>query len=419
MHIRLLAIGTQGDVQPYVALGLGLQRAGFEVSLGTTANFKAFVERWGLSCVTSDMDLQAVVAQARQRCAPRKAKWAVFRMLLDDTLRLSEGADALLYSPTASLSAPHVAEKLKIPAFPALLQPFMNPTRDFPAVMMPALRLGGWYNRLTYTLFEQFTSTFLKRAINTWRRDVLDLPPSSEAGTFAPLRKQRVPTLYGVSPIVLPKPAEWGEHVHMTGYWFLPPDAGWQPPRDLVAFLEAGPPPVYIGFGSMGSHDPRRTAETILGAIKQAGVRGIIASGWEGISTSDLPDSVRLIDAVPHDWLFPRMAAVVHHGGAGTTAAGLRAGVPTVIVPFGGDQPFWGRHAYALGVGPEPIPRKRLTADRLANALRTAVENASLQQRAAAIGQALRAEDGVGNAVRVIEAAVSGRDASIARPVYA
>jgi sterol 3beta-glucosyltransferase len=408
MNIRLLAIGSQGDVQPFGALGLGLQRAGFDVSVATTINFKTFVESRGLACITSDMDIQAAVRREKQgepsgqTGRRRKAKWEVFQMLLDETLRLSQDAGLLIYSPAASLTAPHVAEKLGIPAISAPLQPYMDPTRDFPAVAMPALNLGGWYNLFSYTMFEQFVWLALRGRINRWRRDVLGLPPYKE-GPFTTLRRQHATTLYAFSPTVLPKPAEWGENVHVTGYWFLPHAEDWQPPAELVDFLAAGPAPVYVGFGSMASRNPQETARIVLNAIRQTGVRAVIASGWGGLSASDVPPSVHLIKNAPHDWLFPRMAAVVHHGGAGTTAAGLRAGVPSVIVPFGGDQPFWGRRVHAIGAGLAPIPHKRLTAERLAEALRVAVSDETMCRRAAELGAKIRAEDGVDCAVRIIE----------------
>jgi sterol 3beta-glucosyltransferase len=405
MHIRLLAIGTRGDVQPYVALALGLQRAGYDVAIGTTANFRDFVESYGLKCIAAAEDIQAISTRARQKRG-RKAKWEVFRILLETTLALTEGADALIYSSAAILSAPHVAEKLGIPAFPALLQPFYNPTRQFPAVLMPALPLGGWYNRFTYTMFEWFTWTFLKGAINRWRQQKLGLPPFAGKGPFTALRERQVPTFYAISPTVLPKPPEWGDHVHVTGYWFLDHDPNWQPPATLVDFIHSGEAPVYIGFGSIASRDAQATGRLVLEAVQRAGVRAVISSGWEGIAADAAPDNVMLIKGAPHDWLFPQMSAVVHHGGSGTTGAGLRAGKPTVIVPAGGDQPFWGRRVHELGAGTPPIPRKRLTVENLAAAIRAAVNDTSMRQCAESLGEAIRAENGVGNAVRIIQQAL-------------
>jgi UDP:flavonoid glycosyltransferase YjiC (YdhE family) len=207
--------------------------------------------------------------------------------------------------------------------------------------------------------------------------------------------------LYCYSPAVAPKPPDWSESAHVTGYWFLDHPLDWQPPADLLHFLESGPSPIYLGFGSMITRKPEETTRITLDALRQAGHRGVIATGWGALSQSDLPDEVFLIESVPHDWLFPRMAAVVHHGGAGTTGAGLRAGVPSIVVPFGGDQPFWARRVKALGAGPDPIPRKRLTADRLAHAIRIAVADEPMRKRATELGATIRAEDGVGNALKI------------------
>jgi UDP:flavonoid glycosyltransferase YjiC (YdhE family) len=214
---------------------------------------------------------------------------------------------------------------------------------------------------------------------------------------------QGCPILYGYSPSVIPKPSDWDDHTHVTGYWFLDPDDDWTPPAALAEFLQAGPPPVYVGFGSMSSRKPEQTADLILRAIAQAKQRAIMLSGWGGLHKEDLPDTVLMVDSVPFSWLFPRVAAVVHHGGAGTTSAGLRAGVPTVVIPFFGDQPFWGQRVAELGVGPAPIPRRRLTAERLAQAMLRAVTDPAMRQHAANLGARIRAEDGIAGAVAVVQ----------------
>ena len=212
-----------------------------------------------------------------------------------------------------------------------------------------------------------------------------------------------MPVLYGFSPSVIPKPPDWDADQQITGYWFLDRDEGWEPSPGLLAFLQAGPKPVCIGFGSMSNRDPESTAELVMDAIRLSGQRGIILSGWGGLRVKDLPDSAFVLDSAPHSWLFPLVAAVVHHGGAGTTAAGFRAGVPTIIIPFFGDQPFWGARAADLGVGPEPIPRKQLTAERLAEAIRDAVINEGMRKRASDLGAKIRSEEGIARAVEIIE----------------
>ncbi len=407
MHIRLLALGSRGDVQPYIALGLGLQRAGYDVAIAASDNFRAFIESYGLVCKTTKGDLQQMLQGQR---GGRKAKWLFLQMVLDETLRLTEGADALIYAPAAIFAAPHVVEKLGIIGIPTLLQPFLHPTGDFPSAGMPVLGLGSGYNRWTYRFVEWLTWTFTKSKINRWREETLGLPPA-QTSHFDLARRAGMPTLYGISPQVLPKPAEWPSDAHLTGYWFLGSNTDWQPPEALEAFLQAGDPPVYIGFGSMVARQPERMARMALDAVQQAGVRGILAAGWGGLSAAQIPKDVLLIDQAPHEWLFPRVGAVVHHGGAGTTAAGLRAGVPSIVVPFKSDQPFWGAQVHRLGAGPVPIPQKQLTAERLAQAIREAVTNTEMQRKAAVIGEKLRAEDGVGNAVAIIERVVGKAEA--------
>ena len=211
------------------------------------------------------------------------------------------------------------------------------------------------------------------------------------------------PMLSAYSPSIIPHPADWPESLHVTGYFFQPSPINWQPPSELKAFLEAGKPPVYIGFGSMSGRNPEQLATLILEALASSGQRGLLLSGWGGLRVKIASEQVFVLDAAPHSWLFPRMAAVVHHGGAGTTAEGLRAGVPAVIIPYILDQPFWGARIKKLGIGPEPIPHKQLNPDRLANAIRIAVSDPAMQQRAKSYGKAIRAENGIRNAVNLVQ----------------
>lgn len=239
--------------------------------------------------------------------------------------------------------------------------------------------------------------------LNPARKKILDLPPASFIGTSHLNPSKGFPMLYGFSPSVIPPPVDWRAEDHVTGYWFLDPPADWTPPPDLLNFLQAGSPPVYVGFGSMGNRDPAETTDLVLQALSKTGQRAILLTGWGGMQKTDLPASVFMVDSIPHAWLLPRVAAVVHHGGAGTTAAGLRAGVPSIVIPFLGDQPFWGRRVHNLGVGPAPIPRSKLTVDRLAQAIQEAVTNTAMRQRAAELGSKIQAEDGIANAVELIQ----------------
>jgi UDP:flavonoid glycosyltransferase YjiC (YdhE family) len=209
--------------------------------------------------------------------------------------------------------------------------------------------------------------------------------------------------MFGFSPHVVPPPDDWGDDAYVTGYWFLDEHPDWQPPADLARFLGDGEPPIYVGFGSMPSADPQATHDLILAALRQAGLRAVIGGGWGGVKPTSAPDFAYFVDHAPHEWLFERVAGVVHHGGAGTTAAGLRAGKPTMIIPHLGDQPYWGRRVHELGVGVKPIPRQKLTVEKLAIGIRSLVTDATLQANAARLGEQIRAERGVENAVRLIE----------------
>lgn len=267
--------------------------------------------------------------------------------LLADATIACEQADAIIYAPLA-FAAPHIAERTVAMAMLAALVP-TSPTRVFPDVGASSWPLGGIYNRISHLVGEQLGWQPFRRQVNEWRRGTLGIGPAPVLGPFSGQRRGHAPVLYGYSPSVLPKPPDWGEHLHVTGYWFTDSNPGWQPPAGLARFLRTGAPPVYVGFGSMTDRDPAGLAELAVAALRRAGCRGILQRGWADLAPSlDVRgDEYMIVDEVPHDWLFPKLAAVVHHGGAGTTHTGLRAGLPSVVVPFFTDQPFW----IALGVG--------------------------------------------------------------------
>ncbi len=414
MRITILAVGSRGDVQPCVALGEGLLRAGHDVLLAASPNFRELAVGRGLTFAALGEDSR-ILHQGEQgrdwmenSGNPLSLMLGLSRLLRPAFERLLAGcwsacadAEAVIYSPLA-FGGPHIAEKLGIPSFAAWPFP-MSRTRMFPSFGAPPNRkMGPRLTYLTHVLGEQVYWLPFRKEVNRWRESFLGLPAVSRRGILSDLHARQVPFLYGYSPSVLPPPRDWPSLAHVTGYWFLDAPAGWRPPAALESFLKAGPPPVYFGFGSMTPRDMEKVTRMVLLALKRTGQRGILVSGWGDLGNSRLPDDVLKVDEVPHDWLFPRMAAVVHHGGAGTTAAGLRAGVPSVVTPLFADQPFWAQRVYELGVGPRWTPFKQVSAEWLEAAIRTATSDAVMRRRAAALGERIRAEDGVGQAVEVV-----------------
>jgi sterol 3beta-glucosyltransferase len=413
-HITILAVGSRGDVQPFLALGLGLQAAGHDVRLATHAAFESFVRDHGLEFAPLVGDPLSAVRSPLAQTAMRAGRNPfTFLMLFlreglphlpqlnSDIWAACRGTGAVIFS-TLAIGGYHIAKQLGVPRFAVHLQPHSR-TRQYPTMFLPqTLPFGGAFNLLTHHVAEQVFWQAIRAPHNRWLQDTLGVPPEAFFGPYAAMLDEHMPVLYPFSAQVQPRPADWPAWHHITGYWFLEEEAGWRPPQDLLDFLAGGPPPIYVGFGSMASGRAEQAAEVVIDALRQTGQRGVLLSGWGGLSPSDLPDSVHLIESAPHAWLFPRMAAVVHHGGSGTTAAGLRAGVPSILVPHFADQPYWAERVHALGVGPRGIPRARLTARRLARAIRRALEDEDLRARAAALGEQLRAEDGVARAAEII-----------------
>jgi UDP:flavonoid glycosyltransferase YjiC (YdhE family) len=312
----------------------------------------------------------------------------------------AQGMDLVLAGMGGMYIGLAIAEKLNLPFLQANVVPF-TPTRDFSSVLTP--KLPTPFNRLSHGLTRQLMWQGFRSADTLARRKVLGIPLAPFSGPYKSKATRGLPILYGFSPSVIPVPSDWDDNIHVTGYWFVDEADDWTPPPALLDFLESGAPPVYIGFGSLSNRNPEETADLVIRALKQINQRAVLLSGWGGLQKADLPDSIFMIDSIPHSWLFPRVSAVVHHGGASTTAAGLRAGVPSVIVPHFGDQPFWGRRIAELGVGPNPIPRGKLTSERLAHAIQQAVTDEGIHERAASLGEKIRAEDGIARAAEVIQ----------------
>lgn len=424
MRITIFALGSRGDVQPLLALADRLQGTGrHRICFAAPDNFESLVREWRLDFYPLGLDTQNLIGAGSLAAGLEsgrnflltfvqmlRAMKPMLALLLERTWSSCKDADLIVYS-YIGISAYHVAEKTGVPCCMATTVPGLAPTRAYPnpGGVFPALPLGEGYNLVTYYLSWHILQALTGAFINRWRRDKLHLPPIP-FGKFPynRLHGRPVPVLGGYSPLVVPRPPDWGEHVHVTGYWFLDPVSDWQPPGPLVEFLESGPRPVYIGFGSMANRSPQQTTRLVSAALERSGQRGVLATGWGGLDQANLPANLYGLEAVHHAWLFPRLAAVVHHGGSGTTGAGLRAGVPSVLVPHIGDQPFWAQRVAELGAGPQPVPRRQLTSQRLAEAITRAVTDTGIQARARSLGEQIRREDGLGKAVEILEGYCQG-----------
>ncbi|KAK0610949.1 glycosyltransferase family 1 protein [Immersiella caudata] len=423
LHVTCLTIGSRGDVQPYIALCKKLLEEGHHPRIATHGEFKDWIEGHGIEfrdvggdpselmriCIQNGTFTWAFLREANSK----------FRGWLDDLLASAweacKGSDLLIESPSA-MAGIHIAEALGIPYFRAFTMPWTR-TRAYPhAFIMPGQKMGGAYNYVTYVMFDNVFWKATAHQVNRWRNNILGLPSTN----LEKLQINKVPFLYNFSPYVVPPPLDYSDWIRVTGYWFL--DEGgdkWQPPADLMAFIEKARQDdkklVYVGFGSIIVPDPAKMTQEVIDAVLKADVRCILSKGWSdrlepaGAKSEEaepqenpepvLPPEIFQIKSAPHDWLFKQIDAAAHHGGSGTTGASLRAGIPTIIRPFFGDQFFFGSRVEDLGVG---ICLKKWGANSFARALWEATHNSRMILKAEVLGEQIRKENGVETAVQCI-----------------
>ncbi|MGZ2423111.1 glycosyltransferase [Rhizobium laguerreae] len=408
MRVAIHALGTRGDVQPYIALALGLIERGHRVQLAAPVQFESMVQDHGLAFAPLPGEFLALLDTPEGKAAIAGGKGfsaglkllkyvrPMMRTLLDAEWKAAQAfnPDIFVHHPKA-IAVPHMAEALQCPFILASPLPGFTPTATFPSPMLPFRDLG-WFNRISHIAAIRGAELLFGTLLSTWRVERLGLarrrtPAIASSGA-----------LYAYSRHVVPVPPDWGSDVLVSGYWFLD-SKNWRPPDDLAAFLAEGEPPIYVGFGSMPGVDPGRMTATVVEALARQGKRGILALGGGALAADHKSGHVHVVRHAPHDWLFPEVSAVIHHGGAGTTAAALRAGKPMIICPFFGDQPFWARRVTDLGVGLS-LDRRVLTVESLTDAL-AAMDDPHMRRQADAVGAPIRDEDGVANAVGFIEAA--------------
>ena len=408
-----VAVGTRGDIQPVLALGEALQQVGYRVVIVGGANFQAWVESRGLVFYPMQSDMETMMNSAEGKAwadnagkSPISEGRAMRKMLavhghhiLDDVLRFCPEADVLFSNlPTFGL-VDAIAEKYQKPHVRIMFAP-LTPTDDPRSTMIPAYPYGrSRLNRVATHIGIYFTHWVAQDSVSRIR-ERLGLAAWGWRDYMRAWGDVRI--LAGISPLITPPDPEWGDDVAVTGYWFGQDDVAWQPPQELSNFLAQGPAPIYIGFGSMPNSDPINTTRSIITALDRTGQRGIIHRGWANLGALKLPDTILLIDGVPHEWLFPRMQALIHHGGAGTVAMGVRAGVPATIIPHLGDQPYWGRRLYELGIGAKPIRRIDLNAAKLQRAIEQMMQD-TMRGRARDLGRQFRQEKGIENAVTTLQ----------------
>ncbi|XVF06944.1 hypothetical protein REPUB_Repub06bG0094800 [Reevesia pubescens] len=411
LQIVMLIVGTQGDVQPFVAIGKRLQADGHRVRLATHSNFKDFVLNAGLEFfpLGGDPKVLAGYMVKNKGFLPsvpseipvqrQQIKQIILSLLPackadDPESNVKFDVDAIIANPPA-YGHTHVAEALKVPLHIFFTMPW-TPTSEFPHPLSRVKQQVGY--RLSYHIVDALIWLGIRDIINEFRKKKLKLRPVTYLrGSYS--SPPYVPYGYIWSPHLVPKPKDWGPKIDVVGFCFLDLASSYEPPDSLVKWLGDGKKPIYIGFGSLPVQEPKRMTQIIVQALEKTGQRGIINKGWGGLGNLAEPkDFVYLLDNCPHDWLFLHCVAVVHHGGAGTTAAGLKAACPTTIVPFFGDQPFWGERVHARGVGPAPIPVEEFSLEKLVDAIHFMLDP-QVKRRAVKLAEALEGEDGVAGAV--------------------
>jgi sterol 3beta-glucosyltransferase len=425
MRITILAIGSRGDIQPYIALSKGLSDAGHRVRLATHAAFATLVRSHSIEFFPLDDEPHEFFQTDRGRASLNgntNAFVYLYRLvrmldpLIDGYMQRGgeacKDADSIIVTYLSFLLGYSLAERLKKPLIATFLQPSLLPTKAFPEPTTFRLpqrphSLGETLNYQSHlgagTIFwKMFTP-----AVNRARKSIYHLPPLPKESLFATLPEHVALVLYGYSPHLLPKPDDWGTTVHVTGFWILEQAQTWQPEPDLVDFIQTGPAPVYIGFGSMSSYHPTDTLHIAQETLFRTRQRGIVLVEKDYMRAQKISEQVYVTNGVPHDWLFPRMSVIIHHGGAGTTAASFMAGKPTIVISHIVDQQFWGDRVAFLGAGPRPLSRRHLSVSKLEQVLLSVIGNEEMKTKASEVGKRLREENGVQQAVQAINVLIA------------
>lgn len=415
MNITLMAFGSRGDIQPFLALAVALRERGNTVTLAAPSDYEPQITSYGVSYVNIPINNMDVIQRDATRQATSSRSPATLLAFLREVIPelkraflsaahnvadAAQNSDLLIAHGFLIPFAYSIHQHLQIPLMLGIAAPIV-PTKTFPSPAFPPRRFGKRiYIPLTYQLLLRGVLTMMIGPMNAYRRSVA-LPTLSAGKVIGLLSSGQFPVVMHYSLHLWPAAPDWSANVHVVGAWPLAAPHDWTPPDSLQKFLAQGEAPVFIGFGSMPLHKPTQMAKTVAEALRLANLRGVLQAGWGGLAHED--EHLITIGDTPHEWLFPRMAAFVHHGGSGTTHSALSAGKPSLIVPFMADQPFWGRRLAELGAGVSPIKPKRLTSESLALALRTLTQDAAMRRRAAELGEQLRADDGLAATCNLVQ----------------
>lgn len=420
MRVLIISYGTHGDIRPYVALGKALKERGHCVALCVNHRFEALVLQNGLEYRYMSDDIVCLIESVLGRSLLEGLNNALgfVRAVAKLTLEIGElqagilkdtwlaakefQPDILLFSPK-NYAAIHFAEKLGAEAIAAPLFPQFVPTNERPTLGFPSWFKSKKYNIWTYNVVRKISSFIGAKPLKEWR-EVNGLAP-----TFCGLdicndtTGRPIEIINGYSAAVFPVENDQPNHVSTVGFWFLTPSPDEALPSDLVDFLSIGEKPIYIGFGSMASSRSKKVSEAVIQALQELNIRAVIATGWGGLEIRNTIDNIFVVEQVSHELLFPHVSAVVHHGGAGTTATGLKHACPTLVCPVMGDQPLWGERIYTLGLGPKPIQQNRITTASLTKSISSLLEDENYKKNAEAIASALLIDFGLNSACQIIE----------------
>lgn len=397
--ITILCSGSRGDFQPYIALGQQLKKLGRQVRLTAGKSHEKLIRSFGIDCFMLSEDLNSagvdpkLLDRAAKADSPLKMLGAFGEMkkygarMTQEMFAACEGSELIVYHPGCAVGY-FAAREMNIPSLLAAPFPLHKTSERLSVIMYGKSKSNVFTVPLSYGMLQGMLWMLSKGSVKRFWNEKFGRSP---AGYKNPLKDRGEPAIISCSDFVFPRPDDWPENVFQKGYWFVEEPAEFLPPPELASFLEQGKPPVYIGFGSMTAlADRLELLDLAAATLSKAGKRGVLCGFGE---SGRISDTVIAVEDIPHSWLFPKMELVCHHGGAGTAAAGFRAGVPSVIIPFSNDQFAWAHRAYDLGVGAKPIYKKDLTADNFASAILEA-SSPKIAEAAKSLGKNIRNENG-------------------------